>query len=267
MPDLYLRKVELEVFPSVGQGIKIDELRIKFRCEKSTERNPNKATIEIYNLSDKTRAILEKKNTRVALKIGYQDTLELIFIGNIDKAVHKRENVDIITELEVKDGGNKYRNSRHTKGYPPGIKAKKVFDEIGDSMGLPVSSKEGVPEDAKYENGLTLQGLARDHLDNLTQKFNLEWSIQDETLQITKKTGTTKESIILLDPDSGLVGFPAKTKTGVEFTSLIQPGLKPGRRVQLDSRIVKGVFKLRKVSHEGDAHQGDFLSKCEASIK
>lgn len=267
MANLYLRKVELEIFPSVGENLKIDELRIKFSVERTTERNPNKAKIEVYNLSDRTRSVLEKKNTRVALKIGYEDNAEIIFIGNVDKVAHKREQVDIITEIEAKDGGNTYRNSRHTKGYPPGIKAKQIFEELGDSMGLPVSSMEGVPDDFKYENGVTFSGLTRDHLDNMTQKFDLEWSIQDETLQITKKNEGTKESVVVLDADSGLVGFPAKTKNGVEFSSLIQPSLKPGRRVQLESRIVKGTFKLRKVTHDGDSHAGDFLSKCEAATK
>lgn len=279
--ELYLRKVELKVIPSSGSGITIDELRIKFKCEKTNESHPNKGEVEIYNLSDQTRAILEAKNTRVELSIGYlglspggvagtgfgsSSTVETVFIGNVSKVVHKRESADIITQIEVKDGGNKHRNARLDKGYPPGIKPKQVFQELADSLGLPISAMEGIPDEA-YANGLTLSGLVRDHLSTLTSKFKLEWSIQDETLQVIPQDKTTNEGLIVLDPDSGLVGFPAKTAKGVEFVSLIQPRLRPGRKVEINSRIVKGVFKIRKVTHEGDAHQGDFLSKCEATVK
>ncbi len=266
MADLYLRKVEIEILPAEGKATKIDELRIKFKCEKTNESHPNPASIEIYNLSDRTRSLLEAKNTRVSLKVGYQDTAEMIFIGSVTKVAHKRETADIITTLEVADGGNKFRNARLEKGYPPGIGTKAVMDDLATALGFPVSAMVGVP-DVKYANGLTLSGLARDHLNNLTSKNKLEWSIQDESLQVIPRDRPTLDSVILLSPDTGLIGFPAKTDKGVEFVSLIQPRLRPGRSVKIESRVMKGIFKIRKVTHEGDAHQGDFLSKCEATAK
>lgn len=281
MGELYLRRVEVEIIPALNQGIKITELRTKFKCEKNNEGHPNKASIEIYNLSDKTRALFEAKNTRVQLSIGYlglrpngllgtgfqgSSNVEAVFIGNISKVKHDRDNVDIVTKLEVKDGGNKFRNSRLDKGFPPGVKIKDIIQELADSMGLPVSSLQGIP-DKNYANGFTVSGLVRDHLNKLALNYKFEWSIQDETLQIIPQDKTTDDGEILLTPDSGLLGVPAKTDKGVEFSCLIQPRLKPGKRVRIESRTLTGSFKLRKVSHEGDSTHGDFISKVEATLR
>ncbi|HEX5035073.1 MAG TPA: hypothetical protein VFW62_11380, partial [bacterium] len=54
---------------------------------------------------------------------------------------------------------------------------------------------------------------------------------------------------------------------GIEFQCLLRPSLLPGRRVRVDSDALKGVFKLTKVSHQGDNMKGDFLSECESKVK
>jgi len=277
--ELYLRKVILEIIPQSGSGKKIEDLRIRFKCEKTNESSPNNAEIEVFNLAESTRSTLEAKNTKVRLSIGYlglnaagfagtgiggSSSVEVVFVGDVVKTTQKIETPDIITTLEVADGSNRFRNSRLEKGYPPNTKLNPVFDDLETSLGLGKGTRQGVP-DKTYANGLSLSGPSREHLDVLTRSNGLEWSIQDETLQIIPAGQGTTESVILLASDSGLIGSPNKTAKGVEFTSLIQPRLRPGRRVQIDSRALKGIFKIRKVEHAGDSHEGDFLSKCEAT--
>ena len=283
MAELYLRKVILDIIPERGEGKQIEDLRIRFRCEKTNESNPNGSKIEIFNLAPTTRSMVEGKNTRVKLQIGYlgvpqksstglnvtgtKGNVEGVFVGNVTKAVHKvegGEKPDIITTLEVADGGNRFRNARLDKGYPPNTNLQQVYDDLIQELGLGKGAIKGIP-DKQYSNGLTLSGLVRDHLDTLSKANKLEWSIQDETLQIIPQQEGATTSFVDLNPDTGLIGSPSKTDKGVEFNSLIQPKLRPGALVKLTSRFVTGTFKVRKVVHEGDSHQGDFLSKCEAT--
>jgi len=261
---LYLRKVLLDIIPAAGATRRIEDLRVKFKCEKNNESHPNSCELQIFNLSDKSRTLLEAKNTRVNLQVGYEKTVETVFLGDVTKVVHERKEADVITKVTLADGDNHFRNARLDKGYPPGIKTKDIFSDLANALGLPLGPQQGIP-DSSYANGLTLSGLVRDHLNNLCKKNNLEWSIQDETLQIIPEGESIIETEIFLSPDTGLVGFPAKTAKGVEFTSLIQPKLRPGRKVKIDSRTLKGTFKIRKMVHEGDSHQEDFLSKGEAT--
>lgn len=298
MSDLFLRNVIVKVYPAAGQARKIEGLRVKFRVTKSTESNPNTAEVDIYNLSESSMSLFQAKDSRVELQVGYKGVpagalgggpemagngnVESVFIGNVSKAVPKNEKktakgkgknkfsqsviegVDIITKVQLSDGENRYRNARLTKGFPPNASLNQVLDELTKSLGLAKGAREGVPSQ-KYANALTVSGLVRDHLSVLTKGNGLQWSIQDETLQILPKNGSTKDSIIVLSPSSGLVGSPQKSDKGIEFTSLMQPQIRPGRRVQIDSAFVKGIFIVKKVTHEGDSHEGDFHSKCEAS--
>lgn len=297
MAELYLRSVIVKVYPATGQARKIDGLRVKFRVVKTSESHPNTAELDIYNLSDATRTMFEAKDSRVELQVGYKGVptngflgigagdgngnVETVFIGNVAKAVPKTEGhggkakkhrfsqtvmqgVDRITKVQLADGENRYRNARLTKGFPPNTTLNQVIDELTGALGLNKGAREGLPN-RKYANGLTLSGLVRDHMNVLTKGNALQWSIQDEALQIIPKNGQTSESVIVLSPKSGLVGSPQKTDKGLEFSSLLQPQIRPGRRVKIDSAFIKGIFVIRKVTHEGDSHDGDFLSKCEAS--
>jgi predicted Rdx family selenoprotein len=277
--ELYLRKVVVDVIPVLGIPRRISDLRVKFKIVKTLERNPNRAEVQIYNLAPKTKSLLEAKNTKLRVSIGYlgltpegktaalvesSSTVETVLIGDVTKAVHKGEFPDIITKIEVGDGTNKHRNSRHDKGYPPGTKFKQVVRDVVDSMGLGHGPEEGIP-DKSFAHGISLSGLSREHLTELLEDEGLEWSIQDETVQILPQDKGTSESIIFLSPETGLIGSPNPTAKGVEFTSLLQPRLRPGRRVQLESREFKGIFKVRTVTQEGDSHKEDFFSKCEAT--
>jgi len=264
MSRLYLRKARVLIIPPTGESRLIELLRIKFKCEKTNEGHPNKADIEIYNLNDTSRGLLESKNTKCQLEVGYEETVEPVFIGNVLKTEHKQEDADIITKVQLHDGGNRFRNARIEKGYPPGVKTKFIFQELADAMGLPLGAQVGLP-DLEYSQGATFSGLVRKQLDDLTAKNGLEWSIQDETLQIIPKAGFTADSVIVISSDSGMIGQPTKTDKGVEFSALLNPQLRPGKRVEIRSRRINGIFKIRKVSQEGDSQDGDFLSKCEAT--
>lgn len=271
MGYLFKRKVEVEI---KGQNStkKISGLKISFSVSKNNEATPNDAEIKIYNLSDETRKSLDGENISIELKAGYEGlngdggNIETIFIGNVKKVTQEIQKPDIITSITAGDGEKKYRNKRHTKGYPEGTKLKTVVQDITKSLDLGKGSLDAIP-DITYNSGVTLQGLCRDHLDNIARSNDLEWSIQDEKLQIIKRDGFTKDSVLVISPTSGLIGSPNKTKKGVEFTSLLQPQLKIGRKVEIKSRFISGKFKIRKVTHEGDSREGDFVSKCEATEK
>ena len=159
------------------------------------------AKVEIFNLNDNSRSSLEAKGTRVILEAGYLHTKATLFRGNITKVVHRSSPPDIITTLEVRDGDNRFRNTTIDKGYPAGVKTRLVIEDIAKQMDLPIGIIVGVP-DNQYANGLSLSGPARLHLDYLTKNNDLEWSIQDETLQIIPKQQFTIDDVVFLTPRS-----------------------------------------------------------------
>lgn len=278
MGERYLRKVFIDVISS-GGSTRIDNLRIKFNIKKTSGGEPNKSEISIYNLSEKTRSLFETKGCKVALSAGHlginpegillsnlfkTKNVDLIFKGDVVKFQHTKDGTDIITKLECGDGHVAFTSATLDKGYHPDTSLSVPFQDLASALGLAKGAQITIP-DRKIGNGLTLSGPVRAHLDNLCKRYGLEWSIQNEALQIVDATGFTTDGVVLLSKDTGLVGSPTKTKDGVEITCLIEPALRPAKRINLDSMFIKGVFHARTVTHDGDSHQGTFLTKSECN--
>lgn len=264
MAELYLRECVLTIDAPNAPVKRISGLRITFDIEKTNESSPNLATIGVYNLAESTRSILEQGRAIITLECGYQGTTERVFVGNLDKVVHVKDGPEIISTMELADGGNRYRNARTDRAFPPNVTNRQVYNALATDMGLNQAVILGVPQKI-YAHGLSLSGHSRHHLDELTRRDKMEWSIQDNSLQIIPSTLPTSDASIFLNSDTGLIGSPNKTKEGVEFESLLQPRIRPGRQVELDSKFIKGKYKVRKVNHRGDSQGGDFVTSCEAT--
>jgi hypothetical protein len=124
----------------------------------------------------------------------------------------------------------------------------------------------------------------------VVQGTGLEWSIQNQTLQVIAKRGTTKRQAIVLAADSGLIGYPermregarekarvkdertgkranlvsaAQQRDGWRVKSLLLPQINPGDLVKLESRSTEGFYRAESVKHTGDSEGGDWQTELE----
>lgn len=280
MSELFLRRVVLELIlpQATGIALSLEEIRIRFIIGKTIKKDLNTARVEVFNLSENTRALFETKGASIRLSAGYlgipetspldslkkKVPIDTIFVGNITKLSHEMQGPDIITLLESGDGDNALRNAKIEKGYPPGTNFQQIVIDLSNQLGIAKGARAGLPSGKKYANGVALSGLVRDQLDAVLKGQNLDWSIQDGALQILGKNSTTTDPVFIVTRETGMVGSPSKTKEGIEFTTLMNGVLRPGRRVKLQSKFVDGVFRLQKVSHVGDSFSGEFLTRSEA---
>jgi len=277
--EQYGRIVEVLIGPRGQNGKLFRDLRVAFRIEKSLESTPNSASISIYNLSEGSRSLVEQDGAVIQLRAGYGENVKLLFIGDIARTTTKRSGGDIITEVEAGDGEFAYQNATANVSLGPGAKYSQVFQALGNRLGLTQGTVKITNPNDQFQQGYSYSGAARDALDILTEKQGLEWNIQDGQLQVLPADVTTDDLVIVLNPGSGLVGSPFKTKilrpdlarvgkgkeeSGVSATSLLNPEIRPGRRVQVESQFVNGVFKVEKVTHSGDTHSTQFYSEVEA---
>lgn len=302
--EQYLRKVIVNVIPQTGSGISINgstsnsqDIRINFKCSKTNDSDPNEATIEMYNLSQTTRNLLAARNTVINLTIGYlgltnagkantllagNPGIGTVFIGNVVKTKNEKkkkkddlgistklENTDLITTVKIGDGDNQYRNAYLDKGYPANTQLQTVLTDLANSLGLNMGPMIDIPRQV-YSQGFAVTGLTRDQLDQICSNYELEWSIQNQAVQIIPKTVTDSSSAIVVNPKSGLIGPPNPTSYGVEFTTLCDHRMIPGRRVVVTSRFLNGgipqEYKIRKVIHKGSNWDSNYFSEVQATV-
>lgn len=286
---LFLREAELIVGTKTNRAntvpgdARVIKNRLKFSIDKSSEDNANKGTISIYNLSQDTRNFLEKSDNLVILKAGYKNAISTIFSGDILKGKNDRKGPDIITDLECGDGEFALKEASINIGLGPGAKNTDIIGLAVDAITELAVARgfiETIPE-ITFNQGFTYSGQAKALLKDLLKQVGMEFHIQDGEINILTPNKTDQQLAVEITPETGLIGFPTKTPQGVDFISLLNPGLRPGRAVKIESKQFQGAFgsqsgvasnslvhsgavvRVRRVVHEGDTDEGNWYSKTE----
>lgn len=266
---LYDRSVEVTIGKRGQNGTQYKDLRVSFKVEKTLDGKPNKGEVKIYNLSKDSRSKAEQTGNVLLLRAGYAGKLDTIFTGDIARAKTDLDGVDYATCFELGDGEQIFNVGRAEIAYAKGTDIKKAVESIIAAAGGIVGDITGLKPE-KLQSTLVLSGNLRKHLDDLAVRQGFEWSIQDDKFQILPKGAATKEEVVFLSADTGLVGLPKVkfgkdiTEKGIEFDALLMGKIKAGRAVILDSKVFQGKYRVEKVVHIGDTHGNDWFSKCEA---
>lgn len=257
----------------------ISNVRISFICEKTSTATKNSATIRIFNLSETTRDSINTEDAKVTLFAGYVDDAgeELLFTGDVVYIKTDYVPPDLITEFELKDGGNALRDAKLNESFEAGTTTEQIINKLVKATGLPIKE---ITADLKkaYANGLSVSGSVGESIDKVLGSINAEWSVLDNEIQIIEKDSANSDKIIVLKPSSGLIGLPAfivddknqlpdaqNTNGKLKIESLLMPKLNPTRRVKLESRIVSGVFRIDSVIHNGDTHSQMWKSEIKVT--
>lgn len=271
MGELFDRRAVLQM-----GAVEIDGLRVAFKVEKTAEPEPNDAEVSVWNLSRETRAKVTQDRVPIVLRVGYGTGISQVFAGDIlrDGITTVRDGSDWVTTFKAGDGAEAYRTSRVQEAFGKGAKLADVFKKTAESMGVGMGNaltkiRQGDAKGALTEffQGAVLSGRTPDELTRVCGSLGYGWSIQDGQLQIIEKGKWTDDEAVLLAPDSGLIGSPEPGKDGItKIRSLLQPTIKPLRRVKLETRFCNGFFVVMKVTHSGDTHGNDWFSDCEARL-
>lgn len=281
----YLRKVRasfrggLIINPG---GINRHDIKIEFSVSKSISSSANSAEISIYNLTESHRNGIGKEFDAITLEAGYMPpdddgNVGVIFTGAVRDVEHRRDGADIITTISCGDGDKALRRATISKSYPRGTPVKEVVDDIYKEL-----EKEGVkrgewkfPDDVEnktFKRPYAACGSCAREMDTIGRGNGFYWSIQNETMEIIPGNGYVG-GVVLLTPQTGLIGTPAITDNGVRATALLNPAIRPNRRVRiisetLDMNASDSIYRVSEVTYKGDNMTGDFSvdMACE-SIK
>lgn len=283
MAQLFNRRVVVTVAPLGAPALVIGRtapLRIMFSVTKDTSSAENTAEVSIINLNADHRAFIEsyKENggAKLVVSAGYappgaEALTGRIFEGDIvpSGGVENRyERPDWATTIKAASGARAMANAKVSKSFKGKTSQQNIFDAITTPMksqGLAVAPPKGVPA-GSTRKGFSLGGLARDLLDSFSRDHELDWFVDDGELIVLPVDEVSDADIIVLSPTTGLLESPVKTEKGVKAKALINPNIKPGREVRVESRAFSGRrFKVEKLVHKGDNREGAYFTELEAT--
>jgi hypothetical protein len=264
-------------------SLRVTDLRMQFKIKADTGIHPNTCEIVVTNLSKDTRSQIKQKGLPIILQAGYPSTIATIFSGKTRTVDHVRENADWNSIIRAGDGETEFGFATISTSYRPGVPIATVLNDLLDhwvdpSTGLPldtmVARQTLAQVTGQYQKGFVVHGKVSSHFDDILKSLGFEWSIQDGRVQVLPKGGTTNDEAVFLSPDTGLIGSPQhgsgdgkqpqKNAGAVKFKSLLQPKIKPGKKLAIQSEGVNGVLRVISREHRGDTKGGDWVSEGEA---
>jgi len=258
------------MFGKRGGDLKsISELRCRFRIEKSVLKTPNTAVIEIYNLNENSRNVLQDEDAIILLEAGYQGNQRGVFVGDVTKVEHRRIDADRVTIVEAGDGNNALNESVISKSYASGTNISNVItDIISTFKGVSFSQNLNtvITSARQLITGGSFEGASEQVLDDLLSSYGLSFSIQDGELLVSGDASLEDSEVQIVSASTGLIQSPAKTDTGVSFEMLLEPRIRPGSFIQLDSESIKGLYRATKVVHDGDNFDKNWYTQIEAEV-
>lgn len=298
----YLRKVRATFnggFTINPGGIMPVELMISFDVSKSISSSANTASIDIYNLTESHRNAMGKEFDEVMLEAGYMPpagfsgpgilnfsrgvngiysmstgqvstgssgNVGIIFKGNIRDVAHKRQGENIVTTISCGDGDKALRKGVTNKSYPKGTPVKTVVEDIYKGL-----EKEGVtrgewkfPDDMEpnFKRPYVACGSCAREMNTLGRGKQFYWSIQNGAMEIIPGDGFIG-MVALISPKTGMIDTPTITDNGIRVSTLLNPEIRPGRRVKVESSIIDlnatdGIYRVSECTFSGDNRDGDF---------
>lgn len=272
-----------------NDGIEVvPPFQIEFDVNKTPSESPNVNRVRIYNLAPQTRKGLERPDLRCELHAGYAEESGpvLMLKGAIVDAYSYHDSGDVVTEIGIYDGWIELRDTALSISYGKGADAHTVIRAIARKMGLPLVMADSVPN-VTWKSGFSYYGSAHSALHKACSAAGLEWSIQNQAIQVVKINGRTQREAIVLRAEGGLIGYPERTRRGAvekarvqdqrtgdivviesaqqqkdgwRVRSLLLPQVNPGDTLILRSAEVDEICRADEVRHTGNFHDGDWVT-------
>lgn len=251
---------------SVGMPV-----RIAFNVAKSDDVFANRIQVDIYNLTRESMNLMGSLGNRLVVEAGYGDELEVLAIGDITKFQIMRQPPDVVLRLEAGDGIISIKDTLVSFSFNGPISVNALIDKVAAAMGFG-RRDTGVEITGTFQFGWAFTGRASDALDQLSAKAGVIWSVQNGDLQFTIPDQPARDRAWIISPATGLlsspmrledVGWGGREELGWQVDSLLLPRLEPGGLVEIQSSDVNGQFAARRVTHVGDTHGSDWMTRAE----
>lgn len=235
----YDRKLSIVLGEAGKTGLDFSQFRVTFSVRRGDQQTPNSVDCRIYNLSTQTQNQVKNEFDTIVLQAGYANNFGLIFRGDIKQIRSGRENAkDTYLDITAADGDEAYNFSyiRYTQA-AGGNQDQSLAAFVNSFGGDITQGYKPTFQSNGCVRGQVFYGATKDELREFASQNDCTWSIQEGKLTIIPLTSYIPGAIPVLSPTTGLIGQPEQIQNGISMRVLLNPGLKIGQLVKLDSSV------------------------------
>lgn len=275
-----------------GRALEIEGSRLYLNSvEESPSREPNKASLTVYNLGAKNRGILSAEHRGLEIVAGYYPQHGLVFRGETYTVRHEppsQNSPEWVTTIEAADGWHAFESSWASLSWPAGTPLSVVVTQLGQTTGLAVKTDvRGSLAAAWCCSRRTADALTEFCGDN-----GLTWHIYQGVIEVLSEStaiNRTTATAVRVSADSGMIGSPAlverkpkggRKRFGVSVKTLMDPRIRPHGLVEIITSVptsgiartkrstyslpqIGGVYRVGRVARYGSLETPDFYTEFE----
>ena len=212
------------------------DMDLSFNCKKTRSTVPNDLSIEIKNLSESTRKLLNANGAKIRMFVGYDTERILLADMDVTRAVTSWQPPESITKIECLDGFNALKNKKIALSFKAGTSVSTVVSALVKQLGLPLRPYT-INLTKPLKAGYSHTGTAYQALTDLLSEVGATWGIINDTIVIAKYGQGLGTATLLITPQNGLLSLPEEIDTTLT-TERVQPKV-------VANKVKKGVQNVR----------------------
>ncbi len=281
--EIYLRRYRLKLGRDSGGRVYEmnpdgDGLRITFQIIHFAGNAFSVAEITIYNTSAySTRQMLgdgiAKKYEFISLEAGYASTFGSVFLGQITNVQKVMEDggstrgVKFFCRSQAKERDERIINLTLSPETDP----VQIIEECAQRFGGEIQFFGDFADLKRRSGGTVLQGSPIACMNELASTWEFDWMIENGATKIIKKGFAMPNEVFVINAASGMIGSPVVTDTEVGIRCTLNPKLKLGNTIKLESMapqfefsgaffyevprtIGEGFYRINSLAILGDSH-------------
>lgn len=270
-----------------GEAFEINnDLQITFDISKSTDnkKKTNSAAIEITNLNPEQIKLLDTDYPAAVLSVGYLNAgnIKRIFAGQVNHVSTRKQGTELITQLQIGSGYTDLNHEVLSEIVPPGKTVKDVAETLRKALpGVSRGVYNGTNLNNEILYGYPLMGTAKEMLDQLSDKYGLDWQVDDDVLYMKNNDRANNENFnqaYVISAYTGLIENAYRVagdrkrskkdnakKPGVQMKILLNPDINAGDIIRLEDTFITGWFRVDSLRHSGSWRSGNWYTEIKAS--
>ena len=245
-------------------GLTLTEPRIAASVDFPADKTQATGTVNIYNLAPANAERIYERGESITIQAGYPSTIATIFDGSVQRPRRHRQELAHITHMTLGDQVHNIARlgGETTRSYDGPVSVRQVAQDIVADMGLVVGPLDAIPGGATITN-FVWNGPSQVGLTVATKRFNVKWFEDDGVIRfraIDNAQPQPDAPTVTITPDTGLVGTPQETDEGAEVVMFLNPQVKRGGIMNVQSSALSGRFRTVALRHDADNWSGPFTT-------